>query len=53
MHPSFKRNTFAFNTEKGLLYVVELASSTMEGKIHLPELPKELMPFFNADMPLV
>ena len=53
MHPSCQSNPFPFNIAKGFLDVDEQASSNREEKRHGTYIPKDLMPFFEADPPLV
>ena len=53
MHLSCKRNPFTIHTEKCFLHVSEQVSRTSEGECHGPDLPKDMVPFFDADPPLV
>ena len=53
MSPSCQCNPFSFHMVKGFLHVSKQASSTSEGKRHGPDLSKDMIPFFDADPPLV
>ena len=52
MNPLCHSNPFAINMAKGFLHVTEQAYITREGDHHGPNLPKDLIPFFDADPPL-
>ena len=53
MHPSRQRKPFAINMVQGFVNVDEQTYVTREDKQHGPEIPKDLVPVFDADLLLV